>query len=544
MDQAADSLRGFRPAARRILASAGARHRGPRTRHRDGRGHAGGRPRHRGAGDQGGLRHRRPVIQERHPAQQGRARPEEDGGRRSRSGPLCVSPADLYTGHARERIGDLLEGWLARHKATPWELLHRPDLIERLEASGIELQHAIQKVAVPEAQARGRAVHEMMRHFQQLTDRAIERVLKDGRKGAFPDLSRETLRRRLRPAARGPRARSTCWAAAVAIHLAGRGRLERQDRSPARPRRRRAEASRSRRALAFHVLEQPLSEILGSRLALADLLGHELDLGGQPRRPDPAGGGSARSTPWSAPSRPSPPSCRRWKGRAARLAGWLEQPHVPGRARGGGPAHPARAAGPPPPAARRPARRDRHPARPGHGADLGGGQAAAAGGRCARPSPSGPRPSSRRDFVEAVPRRRPQASWTRPGTWSGCWRTSPGSPTAARPAAVAAGSASRPCSFETEMRGGHDTPAAPARGARRAADERRPRRRGRAANAARCARRSARWAGVIEADAKLVQRGGQGAGADHPATGAAAPARRGRDRAAWARPPTAPRPRP
>ena len=30
-----------------------------------------------------------------------------------------------------------------------YELLHRPDLAEKLEASGVELQHAIQKVAVP-----------------------------------------------------------------------------------------------------------------------------------------------------------------------------------------------------------------------------------------------------------------------------------------------------------------------------------------------------------------------------------------------------------
>src|SRR5262249_32291694 len=68
--------------------------------------------------------------------------------------PLCVTPQDLYSLHARERIGRLLEGWLARHKATPFELLHRADLVEKLEAAGTELQHAVQKVAVPEAQAR------------------------------------------------------------------------------------------------------------------------------------------------------------------------------------------------------------------------------------------------------------------------------------------------------------------------------------------------------------------------------------------------------
>src|SRR3981189_1859341 len=31
-------------------------------------------------------------------------------------GPLCVSPQDLYTCHARERIGRLFETWLERHE--------------------------------------------------------------------------------------------------------------------------------------------------------------------------------------------------------------------------------------------------------------------------------------------------------------------------------------------------------------------------------------------------------------------------------------------
>jgi hypothetical protein len=35
------------------------------------------------------------------------------------SEPLCVTPQDLYTIHARERIGRLLEAWLQRNNATP-----------------------------------------------------------------------------------------------------------------------------------------------------------------------------------------------------------------------------------------------------------------------------------------------------------------------------------------------------------------------------------------------------------------------------------------
>src|SRR3569832_313462 len=38
--------------------------------------------------------------------------------------PVCVSPQDHYTCHARERIGRLLDQWLERRQATPFELLH------------------------------------------------------------------------------------------------------------------------------------------------------------------------------------------------------------------------------------------------------------------------------------------------------------------------------------------------------------------------------------------------------------------------------------
>ena len=154
-------------------------------------------------------------------------------------GPLCVAPPDLYTIHARERIGRLLEGWLARQKATPFELLHRPDLIEKLEASGVEMQHAVQKIAVPEAQARGVGVHEVIRHFHGLIERAIERVLKDGRKKTFADLSKEDFAAGLRPAHQ--RSGSPVSAQRRGRRLAGRRqRLGRQGRAHPRPGRSRA----------------------------------------------------------------------------------------------------------------------------------------------------------------------------------------------------------------------------------------------------------------------------------------------------------------
>ena len=107
--------------------------------------------------------------------------------------PLCVVPTDLYSLHARDRIGRLLENWLTRNRATPFELLHRADLVEKLEAAGNDLQHAVQKIAVPEAQARGIGVHELIRSFQSLIERAINRVLGDAKKERFPDLDKASF---------------------------------------------------------------------------------------------------------------------------------------------------------------------------------------------------------------------------------------------------------------------------------------------------------------------------------------------------------------
>lgn len=191
--------------------------------------------------------------------------------------PLCVSPQDLYTLHARERIGRLLDGWLARHRATPFELLHRADLAERLDASGVELQHAVQKVSVPEAQARGVGVHEIIRVFQGLIERTVQRLLRDQRRGAFPDFNREPFAEAV--ARLGPEPeRAYLLGGGVAAYLSGCANwaekidrlLDLADAAPTEP---------AARAAALGVIEPLLVEIVGGRAGLADLLGAELDPG-------------------------------------------------------------------------------------------------------------------------------------------------------------------------------------------------------------------------------------------------------------------------
>ena len=192
--------------------------------------------------------------------------------------PLCVSPADLYTIHARDRIARLLEDWLNRQKATPFELLHRPDLIERLEASGTELQHAVQKIAVPEAQSSGGNVHEIIRRFQSLIQKAIDRVLGDAKRGQFAKLATaaDFAPACTRLAEHPDRLYLLGGGVAAFVGSAkdwGEKVARLLDLADAAP------GDGPARALALQVVELPLGEILKSRVGLAELLGKDLDFG-------------------------------------------------------------------------------------------------------------------------------------------------------------------------------------------------------------------------------------------------------------------------
>jgi hypothetical protein len=191
--------------------------------------------------------------------------------------PPCVTPQDLYSAHAREKIGRLLEDWLRRQRATPFELLHRPDLAEMLEASGVELQHAIQKIAVPESQSTGASVHSVMRLYQKLADGALERLIQAGRKQLFPDLEHEIMIAAAEKLAGTPE-RGFLLGCAVAHRLRDapdwKVKTERLiELAEALP----EQAVGS--GLCRAVIEQPLSEILASHAGLADLLGPDLDPG-------------------------------------------------------------------------------------------------------------------------------------------------------------------------------------------------------------------------------------------------------------------------
>jgi hypothetical protein len=193
------------------------------------------------------------------------------------AGSNCTGPQDLYAPHARELIGRVLEDWLVRQGATPFELLHRPDLAEKLEASGVELQHAIQKVAIPESQATGQPVHEVIRRYQQLADQTIERIVAAGRRNLFPDLTDRSLAdvaHRLSGSADRAFIMGGAVCGAVKAARGARARLERlMDLAE------RAPAEGPPRALCFVAIEQLACELLAVRTGLAEVLGPSLDQG-------------------------------------------------------------------------------------------------------------------------------------------------------------------------------------------------------------------------------------------------------------------------
>ena len=191
--------------------------------------------------------------------------------------PACSGPAELYSPHARALIGRVLEDWLKREGVTPFELLHRPDVAERLEASGVELQHAIQKVSVPESQATGQDVHSVVRHYQKLVDQAMARLRKAGRDGLFPELQDRSiadLAHRLAGASTRAFSMGGVIADAIKDRRGARERLgllmDLMDGAP---------IDGPPRALVVVAVEQIVAEMLEVRSNLTEILGPSLDQG-------------------------------------------------------------------------------------------------------------------------------------------------------------------------------------------------------------------------------------------------------------------------
>lgn len=190
----------------------------------------------------------------------------------------CFKPDDLYSYHARTTIARLISDWLARHRLTVTELLHRADMIEKFEATGTVFQHAVQKIAVAQAASTTTPVQQIIKTLNDLATNAMHRVYRDERKKLFPRAAAGEFGPLAGKLAGNP-AGAYLLNAAIARHLApSRGwddklrRLlalmhELPDDGPAR-------------GLLLGAVDAIVAEILNGSAALADLLGPQEDLGG------------------------------------------------------------------------------------------------------------------------------------------------------------------------------------------------------------------------------------------------------------------------
>jgi hypothetical protein len=120
----------------------------------------------------------------------------EDGHNKMKTAPAqedappslpCFKPDDLYSYHARQTMMRLLGDFLGRNKITITELIHRADMLDKLEATGTLYQHAVQKIAVAQAASSNTPVQQIVKSLNELTTQATQRVYRDQRKGLFPN---------------------------------------------------------------------------------------------------------------------------------------------------------------------------------------------------------------------------------------------------------------------------------------------------------------------------------------------------------------------
>jgi len=189
----------------------------------------------------------------------------------------CFKADDLYSYHARMTISRALGDWLARQKLTVIELIHSAAALERFEATGTAYQHAIQKVAVAQAAESDSSVAQIVKQLNELCTNAMHRVYKDERRGLFPLLDASKFGALAERLASKTGARYLLYGAIVKYlgsanswdaklqHV-----LALMDQLP---------AEGPSRALLLTAIDSLVAEMLNGSAALADLLGHNRDLG-------------------------------------------------------------------------------------------------------------------------------------------------------------------------------------------------------------------------------------------------------------------------
>ena len=189
----------------------------------------------------------------------------------------CFKPEDLYSYHARQTMSRLLTDFLSRGKVTITELIHRADMLEKLEATGTVYQHAVQKVAVAQAANTTTPVQQIVKSLNELTTQAFNRVYRDQRKGLFPDPAPEQFAE-LAAKLAGQGEAAYIFNGALARHLKDVTGWDHKvlmlitimEKPP---------TEEAPRKLVLSSVDAILAEILGGSAALQDLMGPAENLG-------------------------------------------------------------------------------------------------------------------------------------------------------------------------------------------------------------------------------------------------------------------------
>ncbi|WP_439817803.1 hypothetical protein [Zavarzinia sp. CC-PAN008] len=103
---------------------------------------------------------------------------------------FCFKVDDFYSLYGRQQIAILLRQELDRWVITPTELLHVPDHVDRLQATGTVLQHVVQKTAIMQVQQTKRPVTERAKELYDLIGQAERRLFTDKKHKRLPILEK------------------------------------------------------------------------------------------------------------------------------------------------------------------------------------------------------------------------------------------------------------------------------------------------------------------------------------------------------------------
>jgi hypothetical protein len=100
----------------------------------------------------------------------------------------CRKVEDLFAAPAKRILARLLPDFLVKHKLTATELMHRAEVLHRVESTGTMLQFVVQQVAVARASSENRPVQEIIREFNKLVDGVVAKVHTAKRAELFPEI--------------------------------------------------------------------------------------------------------------------------------------------------------------------------------------------------------------------------------------------------------------------------------------------------------------------------------------------------------------------